>query len=125
MENLLIPETEKTPLVDFNSNSGNLLLKGKMIPEDVFKFFSSITEWGAAYLNNPAPITKIEIDIPYMNTLSTTKTLHFLKQLMPLKQNHKSLVTVVWKYESFDTDMYECGLNFQKITGFHFEYVTV
>jgi hypothetical protein len=125
MENLLIQHSNKTPQVEGNANAGLITFKGKLIPEDVFNFFNPINSWIKDYCTEPAPVTRVEFEIPYMNTLSTTKVLGMLKLLNTVVENKTSVVTVVWKFEAFDTDTYDCGLNFQKLTGLHFEFVNV
>ena len=45
MENLYIKETEFTPEIDFNAQTGNLLLKGRAISEYMAKFYQPILDW--------------------------------------------------------------------------------
>ena len=44
MKDLLIPETDQTPMVNFMAN-GNLTISGISIPENVLKFYDPILAW--------------------------------------------------------------------------------
>ncbi|MGE0089641.1 MAG: DUF1987 domain-containing protein [Bacteroidales bacterium] len=103
MQNLFIEGTDTTPLIDFYTN-GNLLIKGRSLPEDVHKFYEPIFFW----------IKEIEVEtvvfdvkMEYINTSSTKKILNLL---IELENNPKvKNIEIKWFYEYDDLDMLDLG----------------
>lgn len=80
MENLFIEATKKTPLIDLKS-AGQLIFKGRSIPEDPNRFYENIYRWIEKYASNPQPITHVDIEFEYFNSGTSKSLLHILKLL--------------------------------------------
>jgi hypothetical protein len=69
-KNILIEGTEKTPQVDFNLNSGELILSGRSIPENAVRIFEPLVEWVNEYVKKPQPTTNFRLNLEYFNSAS-------------------------------------------------------
>jgi hypothetical protein len=45
MEQLVIDGSAKTPSIDFNFETGTLMLKGRSIPENSIEFYKPLNDW--------------------------------------------------------------------------------
>ena len=54
---LYIEATQKTPNIDFNSITGELILSGKSIPENAALVYERVLKWVGAYINHRQPHT--------------------------------------------------------------------
>ena len=80
MEDLNLEGTAKTPTVDFKSN-GELLIKGRSIPENSIEFYKPIIDWISDYGNAPQSDTSVNIQLEYFNTSSSKCILDVFKKL--------------------------------------------
>ena len=53
LKNLLVEATDKTPLIDLNFLSGELILSGRSIPINAPRIFEPVLEWVNEYTRNP------------------------------------------------------------------------
>jgi hypothetical protein len=67
---LMIDGTAKTPTVDFNNLSGDLILSGKSIPENAAKIYEPLLQWVTEYVKSPRPTTNFRLNLEYFNTSS-------------------------------------------------------
>ena len=111
MENLNLDGTAKTPTVDFKS-SGELLIKGRSIPENSIEFYKPLIDWISVYSETPVESTDVNIQLEYFNTSSSKCILDVFKKLESLSDTE---VKVKWYYEEDDEDMKEAGENYQRI----------
>ena len=82
--NLTIEQTPKTPQIDFNHLSGELILSGKSIPENAAKVYEPLVNWVKEYILQARPITNLRLNLEYFNTSSLiwlSKILKVLKQI--------------------------------------------
>ena len=100
MEDLSLEGTAKTPTVDFKS-AGELLIKGRSIPENSIEFYKPIIEWISNYSENPKENTLVNIQLEYFNTSSSKCILDVFKKLESISD---SSVSVKWYYEEDDED---------------------
>lgn len=103
MEDLLIKETPSTPEIEFRS-SGQMIIKGKSLPEDPKRFYNPIFEWVEKFA---ADNVQIDIKLEYVNTSSSKNILELIK-IVDRNQKIKHL-NVNWFYEIDDMDMLEFG----------------
>ena len=84
MEELKIEGSAKTPTIEFNG-SGELLLKGRSIPENSIEFYKPILDWIENYGGSPQDKTVVNVQLEYFNTSSSkledkaNKTLFFVR----------------------------------------------
>ena len=65
-DSLVIPPTYKTPEIVLKSN-GNMLIKGRSIPEDASGFYERLLDWIVDYSEDPMEITSVSIMLEYVN----------------------------------------------------------
>ncbi len=70
-KNLYIKPTVKTPEVDFDFHSGNLILSGKSIPENATELYEPIYQWVTEYARTPRQVTNLRLNLQYFNTASS------------------------------------------------------
>ncbi len=121
MENLNLEGTAKTPTVDFKSN-GELLIKGRSIPENSIEFYKPIIDWISNYGSGPQGDTSVSIQLEYFNTSSSKCILDVFKKLESLSGTS---VKVKWYYEEDDEDMLEAGEDYEAIIDLPFEMIEV
>ena len=105
MEDLKHEGSAKTPVVEFSSN-GELLLKGRSIPENSIEFYKPLIEWLESYSESPNSTTVLSVQLEYFNTSSSKCILDVFKKLEPISGSE---ITVKWHYEEDDEDMLEAG----------------
>jgi hypothetical protein len=121
MEDLSLEGTAKTPTVDFKV-AGELLIKGRSIPENSIEFYKPLIDWIAAYSDNPKANTLVNIQLEYFNTSSSKCILDVFKKLESISD---SSVSVKWYYEEDDEDMLEAGEDYEAIIDLSFEMIEV
>lgn len=123
MESLLIEATKKTPEVKFYAD-GNLLLKGRSIPEDPAKFYDVLYNWVVSYAAHPQKLTNVNVELEYFNSGTSKSLLHILRALVNIKSPDND-VKVKWYYESGDDDIYERGDYYSTLLENEFEFIEV
>jgi hypothetical protein len=124
MEKLVIEGSPKTPTIDFDANSGVLLLKGRSIPENSIEFFQPLNDWLEKYSEGPNAKTVVEVRLEYFNTSSSKCILDFFKKLEKVNGGSTS-VHVNWYFETDDEDMEEAGEDYQAILSLPFSIIEV
>lgn len=124
MENIKIEGTPKTPSVDFNKDSGMLVIRGRSIPENSIDFYKSLIDWIDSYVLQPADETILHMQLEYFNTSSSKCILDVFKKLEAIDKMGKSIV-VKWHYEEDDEDMLEAGEDYDAIIDLNFDMVKV
>ena len=121
MDNLTIEGSAKTPTVEFKS-SGELLIKGRSIPENSIEFYKPLIDWIGEYGGNAQSQTVVNIQLEYFNTSSSKCILDVFKKLETLGVSD---ITVNWYYEEDDEDMLEAGEDYQAIIDLPFKMIEV
>ncbi len=125
MNKLELIGTAKTPTVNFDSQSGVLVLKGRSIPENAIEFFKPLVDWLDNYSNQSKMITKANIQLEYFNTSSSKCILDIFKKLESINKQDDKEVIVNWYYEEDDEDMLEAGEDYQSILKIPFEMIPI
>lgn len=107
--------TDKTPEIKGNIQEGTLRIVGKSLPENAQLFFTSFKEWLGEFYKSKTTSIKVDFDLEYYNTSSSSMIIDILKNLKEL-QNSKS-IEIKWLYEEDDLEMREIGEDFQDIIG--------
>ncbi|PKP47670.1 MAG: nuclear pore complex subunit [Bacteroidetes bacterium HGW-Bacteroidetes-12] len=122
MENLFIEGTTTTPKIDFNAQSGTLIIYGRSIPEHPINFYKPIESWLTEYLQtNPQKIS-LEIHLDYLNTHSTECLFILLKKIETFKIETSNNVSVIWHYDEDDEDLFDMGENFAEMIKIPFKF---
>lgn len=103
LNNLLIEQTEKTPLVDFNYLSGELILSGRSIPINAPRIFEPILDWINEYVRNPRLTTNLRLNLEYFNTASSIWLAKIVKSLAGISKPESVLILhIYFPVEDFD-----------------------
>ncbi len=84
LNNYTIEQTPKTPRINLNQLSGELILSGKSIPENAAKIYEPVLNWVKEYILDARPITNLRLNLEYFNTASMiwlSKILAVLKKI--------------------------------------------
>jgi uncharacterized Fe-S radical SAM superfamily protein PflX len=119
IKNLVITKTKRTPEIIFKT-SGELIIKGRSLPEDVINFYKPVLNWLEEFnLEAPEKIT-LTIDFAYLSTSTARITLEALRIITSF-ENTKT--TIIWMYEEEDADMREQGEILQSSIKKPFEFL--
>jgi hypothetical protein len=102
-KDLIIEPTPKTPQIELNHLTGELIFYGRSIPENAAKTYEPVLNWVTAYLQNPRPTTNLRLNLEYFNTASSLWLAKILKVLK--KINVPDYVLIIHLYipvEEFD-----------------------
>lgn len=124
MERLEIKRTKYTFGINFDADSGHLLIEGSSYPENAIAFFQPIHDWLKTYIHDVGRPLQVDLKIEYLNTSSSKCILDFLETLNQF-HHRNGFVTVKWYYEKDDDDMLETGEEFGEDVDFPFERIAV
>jgi hypothetical protein len=100
---IFIDSTNKTPLIDFNNLTGELILSGKSIPEDANKIFEPVHHWITEYITDPRSTTNLRLNLEYFNTSSSIWIGKIIKTLSKMKDpENVLLVHLYFNVEDYD-----------------------
>lgn len=115
---LNIKQTECTPEVFFNKEKNQFYLRGDILPEDSFAFFTPVFNWLKEYVKNPNDITEFELSLGIINSSSIRRLVTFFNILENIVDLNKEVV-VTWLYipedEVIQYSAFEFGTAFKKI----------
>lgn len=122
MNKLIVEETAQTPLINFDGTSGEMIIRGRSIPEDADQFWSPILSWFESFMLNSTDNITIQLDLEYFNISSSKRILFLLYKLNELSEAGCN-VKVVWFYKKSDIDMYEVGQDYAYMVKVPFEFI--
>ncbi len=122
MDKLIIQETAQTPFVNFDGKSGEMIIRGRAIPEDADQFWLPVLSWFESFMLNPVSEVTFQLDLEYFNISSSKRILFLLYKLNELSDAGRQ-VKVVWHYKKSDIDMYEVGQDYAYMVKVPFEFI--
>ena len=131
MENLIIPETDYTPGVNFRIDSGHLELSGISRPEDVADFYEDILDWLGELENSVLGKSELkynllklifEIRLSYFNSSSSKYLIMMLRHIKNILDGGLQ-VEINWFYEEGDDKMQEDGEDLADAVDLEFNYI--
>jgi hypothetical protein len=103
LKNILIDGSPKTPQVDLNHFTGDLIFSGRSIPENATEFYDPIVKWIAEYVNSPRQTTNLRFNLEYFNTASSIWLSKIVKQLSRIdKAEYVLFIHLYFFIEEFD-----------------------
>jgi hypothetical protein len=103
LKNIIREPTEKTPHIDFNYLTGELILTGRSIPENATVIFEPLLKWVNEYVNNSRPTTNLRLNLEYFNTASSIWLAKIVKSLSKIKEPDNVLfIHLYFDIEEFD-----------------------
>ena len=100
LEPLVIEQTNKTPNIDLNHLTGDLIFSGKSIPENASKIYEPAFDWISLYVKTPRPTTNLRLNLEYFNTSSLLWLTKIMKEL--IKINTPDAVLIINLYMSVE-----------------------
>lgn len=123
MEKFFREETEDTPEINFDPESGIFKISKISVPENALEFYKPVLEWIKQYAEEPNIQSQFDFDLEYVNTASSKQVIQII--LLLQKVAEKGDVKVRWYYESIDEDMKSLGLRYKKLVNVPFELIEV
>ncbi|MDX9725605.1 MAG: SiaC family regulatory phosphoprotein [Bacteroidales bacterium] len=103
LKNFYIEQTDKTPLVDLNYMSGELIISGRSIPINAPRIFEPILEWVSDYTKDPKQTTNLRLNLEYFNTASSIWLAKIVKALAAINKADCILILhIYFPVEDFD-----------------------
>jgi len=104
LKNILIEGTAKTPQVDFNHLTGDLILAGRSIPENATKLYDPLFKWINEYVLNPRQTTNLRLNLEYFNTATSIWLAKIVKSLSRMQNPENVLfIHLYFEVEEFDS----------------------
>jgi len=123
MKELKIPPTKTSPGI-LLSPEGLVKIKGRSIDENVGEFYSPVEKWVSEYINSPADLTCVDMDLEYFNSASAKVFIHLLEKIKHVTLKNKKYV-INWYYEEGDEDILERGEYFSSILDIPFNFFRI
>ena len=92
MTELLIEQTAKTPQIDLNQFTGDLIFSGKSIPENAAKVYEPVLQWVKQYVLNANPTTNLRLNLEYYNTATSIWLTKIIKVLIKIRNPEYVLI---------------------------------
>lgn len=103
-KNYYTDPTEKTPQVDLNHVTGELIFSGRSIPENSVEFYEPIYKWVTQYVVNPRQTTNLRLNLEYFNTSSSIWLAKIVKALCAIDESETTvLIHIYFNIEEFDS----------------------
>jgi hypothetical protein len=108
LKSLFIESTAKTPQIDLNQMTGELILSGKSIPEDAAKIYTGVLEWVTEYIKNARQTTNLRLNLEYFNTATSIWLAKIVKALGKIKDPESILIIHLYfhidEFENMEED---------------------
>lgn len=104
LKNLFIEQTNKTPQIDLNHITGELILYGRSIPENAAELYDKVLKWVVSYADTPRHTTNLRLNLEYFNTASSIWLAKIVKVLCQIKEPEATvMIHLYFNIEEFDS----------------------
>lgn len=103
LTDIYIEAEQRSPKVEFDNLSGELILSGRSIPEDAAKIYQPLIKWTSEYIKSPRQVTNFRLNLEYFNTASLIWIAKIIKILC--KIDNPEYVLIIHLY--FDKEDFE------------------
>jgi len=121
MQELKILPGKNSPEITFNPD-GRLRISGRSIHENVAEFFAPVESWINSYVENPAPLTSVDMNLEYFNSASAKVFITLLEKVKHVTLKNGKYV-FNWFYEDGDEDIFERGEYFAVVLDVPFNFI--
>jgi hypothetical protein len=121
MQELRISPGKNSPEIVFNPE-GRLRISGRSIHENVAEFFAPVDKWITSYIENPAAMTCVDMNLEYFNSASAKVFISLLEKLKHVTLKNGKYV-FNWYYEDGDEDILERGEYFSVVLDVPFNFI--
>lgn len=125
MNILHIKQTEDTPLVHFDNESGKFEIKGNSIPENIYMFYNPVFEWLDKYMENPIQKTEFIFQMKMISSASMKMFYELFSKIDSFFENAEINVSITWFYSIYDDEIREIGNDFKDSVNVPFEIVLI
>ncbi len=102
-DRIFIKGTSRTPEIDFNQLTGELVLNGRSIPENAVKLYEPLLEWTSEYIKEPYKNTNFHLKLEYFNSSSLIWIITLIKLLSKInKKGSTLLINLYFENDDFD-----------------------
>ena len=103
LKNLYIESTAKTPQIDLNQFTGELILSGKSIPENAAMLYDRVLKWTIEYIKKPRHTTNFRLNLEYFNTATAIWLGKIVQTLCTIDNDEFTLlIHLYFNIEEFD-----------------------
>jgi hypothetical protein len=103
LKNIFREPTEKTPQIDFNFLTGELILAGRTLPEYANDVYEPLFIGVNKYIYNSRPTTNLRLNLEYFNTASSMWLAKIVKSLSKIENPDNVLfIHLYFNIEDFD-----------------------
>ena len=120
-----IKQTEDTPLIHFDPNTGKFEIKGNSIPENINMFYDPILQWLDKYIEAPHITTEFTFQMRMISSASSKIFYELLNKIDVLNNQTESVVKVNWLYNIYDDEIREMGIDYRDSMNVPFEITLV
>jgi hypothetical protein len=108
-QSLLIEGTAKTPQIDFNQLTGEMILSGVSLPENAAGIYEPLLGWINDYIKSPHQTTNLRLNLEYYNSSSSLYLAKMIKALSKINEDdHVLFIHIYFNIDDFnDMDMEE------------------
>ena len=92
LKSMIIESTPKTPLIDLNNLTGDLIFFGKSIPENAAKVYEPVFTWVTEYILSARPTTNLRLNLEYFNTATSLWLAKIIKVLTRISEADYALI---------------------------------
>ena len=104
LKNQFLEHTSKTPEIDLNHFTGELILSGRSIPENAAELYDKVLKWVVSYSDNPRRTTNLRLNLEYFNTASSIWLAKIVKVLCAIKEPESTLIIhLYFNIEEYDS----------------------
>jgi hypothetical protein len=121
MNELRISPSKNSPEIILSPN-GVIKIIGRSIQENVAEFFTPVEEWVVQYIEVPAEITCVDLNLEYFNSASAKVFIRLFEFLKHVTLKNKKII-FNWYYETGDEDILERGEYFSSILDVPFNFI--
>lgn len=115
--------TRKTPEVILDK-AGNIKIRGWSIPEDGVPFYEPIMNWINEYIQNPASVTCIDINLQSINGVSRKYLVQIIQKITYVSLKQKKFI-INWYFENDDTEILAIGEDLSFVLDVPFNYIKI
>jgi len=102
--NLIIEQTPKTPQIDLNKFTGDLIFSGRSTPEDAASIYESVLDWASQYVRAPRPVTNVRLNLDYFNTTTAIWLAKVIRLLVSTQApEHVLILHLYLPVDDYDT----------------------
>jgi len=100
---IFIEHTAKTPQIELNHITGELIFSGKSIPENAAKVYEPVLNWVSDYVHEARPYTNLRFDLDYFNTATLLWITKIIKTLIQIDNpDYVLMIHLYIPIEDFD-----------------------